>query len=331
MAKYYSDEETDKILEELEKKIGRVYGQAYAEVEKKASAYFKEWEGRYEREYEKYKNGAYTESQWNAWVLAQIGRGERWNKCRDNMADRLVNADKVARAYINDELPKVYALNANYEAYVIDSKYEAYDSIAWDIYDEDTVKQRIKDKDIILPQPNIDVPNDERWNREKLNEALTSAILTGQPPSKMATAFQSIAQMDRVAAVRAARTSITAAQNAGRKDTYHRAEEMGIEMLKEWICTFDNKTRQPHADLDGQRVPVDEPFEVYDEEKGETYKIMYPGEPTAKPCMIYNCRCTIRAVIKGINDKYRETWTDVARSIVDFESWKEMQSKKECG
>ena len=45
--------------------------------------------------------------------------------------------------------------------------------------------------------------------------------------------------MNRASTIRTARTSVTAAQNAGRMDSYHSAEEMGIKLKKEWLATLD--------------------------------------------------------------------------------------------
>ena len=45
--------------------------------------------------------------------------------------------------------------------------------------------------------------------------------------------------MNRASAIRTARTSVTAAQNAGRMDSYHSAEEMGIKLKKQWLATLD--------------------------------------------------------------------------------------------
>ena len=101
--------------------------------------------------------------------------------------------------------------------------------------------------------------------------------------------------MNRASAIRAARTAVTGAQNAGRQDSYVAAEKMGIKMKREWLATLDNRTRHAHAILDGQRVAVNEPFQV------DGHKIMFPGDPTAEAYLIYNCRCTLIAAVDGVD------------------------------
>ena len=58
--------------------------------------------------------------------------------------------------------------------------------------------------------------------------------------------------MSLASAIRTARTATTAAQNAGRMDSYHATEGMGIKLKKEWLATLDGRTRHAHAMLDGQ-------------------------------------------------------------------------------
>lgn len=56
---------------------------------------------------------------------------------------------------------------------------------------------------------------------------------------------------------------------------------------QEWISTSDGRTREDHADADGQTVGVGEAFTVGGEQ------LAYPGDPSASPDNVINCRCTI--------------------------------------
>ena len=76
-------------------------------------------------------------------------------------------------------------------------------------------------------------------------------------------------------------------------DSYQRATESGIIIKREWIATSDSRTRDWHAELDGQLADVDEPFE------NSIGLIMYPGDPSADGANVYNCRCTLGAKVVG--------------------------------
>ena len=100
--------------------------------------------------------------------------------------------------------------------------------------------------------------------------------------------------MSLASAIRTARTATTAAQNAGRMDSYHAAERMGIKLKKEWLATLDGRTRHAHAMLDGQTAETDKPFHV------DGYEIMYPGDTSAPGYLVYNCRCTLIAALDDV-------------------------------
>ena len=86
-------------------------------------------------------------------------------------------------------------------------------------------------------------------------------------------------------------------------DSDKQAADRGIELTREWIATKDARTRHSHGAADGQRVGVDEPFTVGGE------KLMFPGDASmgASGRNLYNCRCTIKAMVKG-HERARETY-----------------------
>ena len=130
-----------------------------------------------------------------------------------------------------------------------------------------------------------------------------------------------LARKNRNAAIRNARTYTTAAENKGRVDSYERAEEMGIKLKKKWMATLDDRTRVEHRHLDGMTVAPDEDFEV------DGYRIAYPGDPSAEPEMIYNCRCTLVSEIEGI--KYEDERNTSKMGEMTYEEWKHAKDKEQ--
>lgn len=82
---------------------------------------------------------------------------------------------------------------------------------------------------------------------------------------------------------------------------------------------MDNRTRDWHAELDGQLKDIDEPF------INSMGEIMYPGDLNADPANRYNCRCTLGSKILGFNGKLFEK--DVDRS--DGENVAEWRAKQD--
>ncbi len=291
----YAHKLTDKQLAELEQRIAKLYKEAADELTDTVRAYFEQFEKRDAAMKEKLDAGEITEQQYKQWRLAQIGRGKRFEALRDKVAKRYTDANATAVVYVNDATPGIYSLNRNYAAYKIEQVSDKADFTLWD---EQTVKRLIVEQPDLMPyyppkralQRGIDL----KYGKLQITASVTSSILQGKGIPKIANDLQQrMRDMSRASAIRTARTAVTAAQNAGRLDTYRAAQDMGIKLKKRWLATLDNRTRHAHAMLDGQTVDVDKPFKV------DGYELMYPGDTSAPGYLVYNCRCTQIAEVDG--------------------------------
>ena len=287
---------TDRELQALEKRIAKVYQEARDDVADQIKAYFQRFQARDTAMQKRLAAGEITEEYYKQWRLNQIGRGRRFEDLRDKLAERFTDAYETAVAYVNDKTPGIYSLNRNYAAYTIEKE---VGDVGFTLWDEDTVRRLIVEEPDVMPyyppkravQRGIDLA----YGKSQITKNVTSSILQGLTVKQMADNLQErIATMSRVSAVRAARTAVTAAENAGRMDSYHAAEKMGIKMRKRWLSTLDGRTRHSHAILDGQTVDVDKPFKV------DGREIRFPGDPQAAPYLVYNCRCSLVADVIGI-------------------------------
>ena len=75
-----------------------------------------------------------------------------------------------------------------------------------------------------------------------------------------------------------ARTEATAASNEGTIQGY---KQSGVK-AKEWIATMDERTRDAHAELNGEIVPIGKEF---------PNGLQYPSEP--------NCRCVVAPALEA--------------------------------
>ena len=303
---YYPDKLTDKELEALEKRIAEVFKQAEKDLDKEVKEYFAKFKLRDKEMQALVDAGEMTKADYQQWRLTQIGRGQRFEALRDKVAERYTQANEVANAYVNDLTPSIYSLNRNYEAYTIEKAVGSCDFTLWD---ESTVKRLLVEEPDLMPYypPSraLDRGIDLAYGKSQITKHVTSGIIRGLPPGKIANELMSsVTGMNRDSAVRAARTGITTAQNAGRLDSYIAAEKMGIQIKRRWICTKDSRTRFDHGMADGQIViGTKEPFTV------GGYKMMFPCDKSlgAPGYQIYNCRCTTRTVEKdGIEAEPRQ-------------------------
>ncbi|MFA5053610.1 MAG: phage portal protein, partial [Parcubacteria group bacterium] len=84
-----------------------------------------------------------------------------------------------------------------------------------------------------------------------------------------------------------ARTESLRASNSGGHELM---KEWGVPR-KEWLATLDPpRARENHMAMNGEVVPMDEPFDV------GGVKMMYPGDPDAPIDETANCRCTVLPV-----------------------------------
>lgn len=326
---------TDAELEKLERRIAAEYKKAAEELQDKIDAYFEKLKKRDAEQRKKLKSGEITAEYYKQWRLAHIGRGKRFEALRDRIAERMTHANEVAAAYINDASPGIYSLNRNYAAYTIEEQVGR--DVGFDLWDEQTVKRLIVEQPDLMPYypPKRAVKRgiDLKWGKQQITAQVTSGILQGESIKHLADRIQTnIPNMNRTIAIRAARTAVTGAQNAGRMDSYTQAKEMGIRLKKRWMSTLDNRTRHTHAVLDGQVRDNDKPFEV------AGYEIMYPGDPNADHEMVYNCRCTLIAEVEDAplppNPLRRARDPETGESVVisdmtyaQWESWKQSENR----
>lgn len=338
----YSDIWTDRELENLEVRIRQEYGRALKDMgvilddfvngTTYTNADGEQVRGKSLADKEKafqelVDKGVKTPDDLKQWRLNQAGRHARFEAMRDKLAERLTDANATAIGYVNAATPGVYCMNRNYEAYTIEQVAGAGDFTLWD---EATVKRLLKEAPDEMPYypPSKAIARgiDLEYGKNQITKRITSGILLGASIPDIAKSLrEDIVNMGYVSSVRAARTAMTAAQNGGRMDTYRAAEEMGIKMQRQWVATLDGRTRHAHQVLDGQKARMGEKFHVDGDE------IEYPGDPEAEGYLVYNCRCTLIAVIDGHN--YSGTHKEYNRETGEYEekpnlSYKEWVKQK---
>ena len=280
---------TDKKLEEMEKRLSAIYSRAEKEIQQTADEYFSRFAKQDEAKRKLLEQGKITEEEYTKWRKGKVMYGKRFTEMKEQCAEQLLNVNQTAIAYINGELPEVYAINYN----ALESSVDGVGGYSFTLVDADTVRNFAVTDTSLLPYKEIDPAKDIPWNMKKINAETLQGILQGESMDKISKRSMNVQEMNKTQAIRSARTIVTGAENKGRQDSYKRAEEDGIIMKREWIATNDGRTRHWHAELDGVEVDVDEPW------VNEFGEIMFPGDPSADPANTYNCRCSMAANVIG--------------------------------
>lgn len=273
---------TDEQIEALRRRFRRTYSQAEAEMRAKLDKLMSDFDLANAKWQERLRAGTVTQEDYEAWLKRMSTDRSFVGGIADSFANDAADTNRLVADYINDTVPMIYAENANMAAFEVESGI-GYDTHGFDLYDQSTVRRLIAEDNALVREVKPDRAKDVAWNRQKFNGAITQSILQGESIPNTAKRLRTVLKMDENAAVRAARTAITCAENAGRTDSYKRAKRLGIELEQEWMATLDQRTRHSHRELDGQHVPVGEKFKV------DGIELEYPGDPSAPGEYVWNC------------------------------------------
>ena len=282
---------TDEKLEEMEKRLSAIYSIAEKEIQQTADEYFSKFSKQDEAKRKLLEQGKITEDEYTKWRKGKVMYGKRFTEMKEQYAKQLLNVNQTAMAYINGELPEVYALNYN----ALKSAVDGVGGYSFTLVDADTVRNLAVTDTSLLPYKEIDPAKDIPWNMKKINAETLQGILQGESMDKIAKRLRNVQEMNKTQAIRSARTIVTGAENKGRQDSYARAEADGIILQKEWLSSDQpGRTRDWHMPgaFKSLIVDIDDPF------VNEMGEIMFPGDPSAEPANTYNCRCSMRSIVK---------------------------------
>ena len=277
---------TDEKLEEMEKRLSAIYSRAEKEIQKTAEEYFSKFAKHDEAKRKLVEAGKLTEEEYTKWRKGKAMYGKRFTEMKEQCAKQLLNVNQTALAYVNGELPEVYAINYNAIAGYVDG----VGGYSFTLVDADTVRNLAVADTSLLPYKELDPAKDIPWNMKKINAETLQGILQGESMDKIAKRLRNVQEMNKTQAIRSARTLVTGAENKGRLDSHKRAEEDGIILEEKWVATKDGRTRHSHAMLNGETKKINETF---------SNGLEYPGDPSGRPEEVYNCRCTMMAKVLG--------------------------------
>lgn len=308
----FAREWTDAELEALELRIHGIYAQAANEMQDKLESWMSDYESQ-RRGWEKaVKAGIKTKGEFDNW-LSDRAMERTW---QENMVNQLsmdaLNADVQCRQMVNDEIPSIFAENANMQAYSI-CRATGLD-LQFTIYDRDAVRFLLTDPKIY---PTVNVTKDLQWNQKKLNSAVMQSILQGESIPNMAKRLKGVFLMDERAATTVARTSVTYVEAMAKRHSMIRAKGMGIPMKQKWNALHDGRTRYEHRQMDGVTVEVGAKFDV------DGYQMDGPGDPSAPARLVMNCRCGLTAEIDfdGMTPAFK-MHNEKFPPDVSYEDWK---------
>ena len=221
----------------------------------------------------------------------KLVKSKEFSDLSTNISDELYRANVKASAYINSQTPSIYALNYNY----INAE------MAKDIdgFKPQEITEGEAEKYSGYTQQTIDRKKDTDWNKENLKKSvIAGSLLLLGASAIMKRSANSTVEKNRNSASMHSNGMGTDAENKARLDGMYRAEDMGNSLTKIWIATLDNRTRDAHAERDGEEIALDDEFAP---------GLSRPRDPNGALSEICNCRCSLKYGVGQSKGKTRSS------------------------
>lgn len=319
----FAHEQTDKEIAKLDKRIHAVYSEASKDIQKKLDDFNARYKVKEQIHLQDVKDGKWTQQDFDAWKQGQVFQGKQWEAKRDQIAHTLTNSNQIAVNMINGQTSGIFGMNATYMNYTLEHNTGV--NFGFGIYNEQAVARLIKDNPQVLPKWKINEPKDYIWNKKQVNNAVTQGIIQGESLDQISKRIsKGLVMKNENLSKTFAQTAMTEAQNAGRLESLREAEKLGIDIYKQWMATLDSHTRDSHADVDGESVPVNSKF---------SNGLMYPAEAGGDPKEVYNCRCTMVGDLKKFPAKYKRYNNEKGKPIqyMTYKDWLKAKSYGSAG
>ena len=294
--------ESDKILEELEKELKKLYSSCYkknkAEFEKALNKLL--------------KNKKLTIQQQNE-LLEEM---ERYETIIKQLAEEIKNANVTASNMINGELINVYSVNYNYGAYMVENA-SGY-NCAFNIYNKNAIKKLLADNVNPFTMISLDEAKDKDIIYRLLKRQFAAAIINGETIEDIANRVKATTEKNMNDSIRIARTETGRIENLGRQDAFEHGEKMGLKLSKKWISTADSRTRDRHLKMMNEVVGLNEKF---------SNGLDYPCAVGGRASEVCNCRCTMVTEFDGVKKGANELKLEEDLKNMAYNEWLNRQNK----
>lgn len=261
---------TDAELERVERELTAIYQKVYNEILQQFKDVAIKWEFSSEM------------TPQERYLTAQ--KYNRLNSMLEQISKSMQDTNREAMKIINGSNVNVFVKNYNYSLEVLE---EFAPNRTFPVIDKAGLAKIMRGEVTPFTQIALDNVKDRDVIVRNLTRELTSGIMQGESIPKLARRIKEQTNKNLYQSTRIARTETNRIQNAGHQEAGDQAEKMGLHILKVWVSTKDDRTRESHKSAKGMTVPNSKPFII-----GNS-KLMFPSDQVAAPEESINCRCTI--------------------------------------
>ena len=276
---------------ELERQISREYYKARKEIGETMQSHYERYIRTDEVKREQLKHGEITQEEYDSWLNGQKTLLSRDKELLASVDKELLNAEATSAKWINGELPYAYLDGHNDIVHNIDADINGY---SYSLLDKNAVKAMSEKGDLPITTYTAGTEKHTAYVDKKARQAIQQGIIQGDSirdvSKRVGKALGVVTEKERKATIRNTRTLMNSAHNTGAFNAMEEASENGIILDKQWLATHDERTRDSHAELDGEIRKWDEPF---------SNGLMFPQDFSGEPEEVYNCRCSFREITRG--------------------------------
>lgn len=199
-------------------------------------------------------------------------------------------------------------------------------SLRWGLLSPEQVKAAVEN-----PLRHLAKRELSRATLTRVRRAISQGLIRGVTLRKMMNEVREAMDVTANDAMRIVRTEAHRARELGNWDVTQKAAELGLDMVKVWDATLDNRTRSTHGSMDGQRrkvvvtddgVKLEKPFRS---PNGAT--ATYPGGFGVAREDI-NCRCDAVDEIVGFPPEVRRVRDEGIQPYQTFREWAQSRGVK---
>lgn len=144
--------------------------------------------------------------------------------------------------------------------------------------------------------------------QKKISGEISRGLASGQMYSEITRNIASWARIPKNNAVRIARTEAHRIQTKASMNACNKAKSKGADVVKQWDASLDKRTRDSHAQVDGEIRELDEKF---------SNGLMYPGDPSGSAEEVINCRCALLQRARWALGNDYTKWSEDAPVVID--------------
>ena len=290
--------EQDEQLEQLEERLTALYANAANEINSKLTDFLNAYKKQDEKKQAEVEAGTLSPEEYSTWRRTQMLNNTRYTAAVESMTNTLVNTDAAAMAAVNGQMPRVVAQSYDFVSALgsISAEKQGVQKATFQIYNARTIQELEKKNPDLFPKPRVNIDEDKKWNKDRIQREMTQGILQGEPIGKIADCGRN-PSTNAAPAVRNARTAFTSAENLGRSEAADDLKAQGIPVEEVWSATYDKRTRDSHLLLDGTTRDASGFFGV----GIIATPLRFPGDPDGDPEEVYNCRCRLNIQLEGID------------------------------